>query len=92
MLAVVLSMSSILFNQIKIVANVGNAISSLYAAETGLERARYVAKACPTCDLNYEGAFNGRIYSVKVEKNGGGSFISSTGFYRGIFRTVEFKK
>ena len=44
MLAVVLSLSSILFNQIKMIANVGNSISSLYAAESGIERTLYLDK------------------------------------------------
>src|SRR3989344_4317516 len=41
MLAVVISVSLILSDQIKIVSNIGSSISSLYAAESGLEKTLY---------------------------------------------------
>ncbi len=44
MLAVVLSLSSILFNQVKIVSNVANRIAAFYQAESEKERALYISK------------------------------------------------
>ena len=41
MLVVVFSVSVILFNQVKITGNLGNSISSLYAAESGVEKTIY---------------------------------------------------
>lgn len=42
MLAVVLSLSSMLFRQIKIMGSAADSISALYAAESGLERTLYI--------------------------------------------------
>lgn len=44
MLAVVLGLSSILFNQVKIVSNVGNRMSAFYQAESAQERALYISR------------------------------------------------
>lgn len=41
MLAIVLSISTILFNEIKIISNVGNSISSFNSAESGIEKTLY---------------------------------------------------
>jgi len=44
MLAIVLSISVILSSQIKMVGNMGNVISSFYAAQTGAEEALYFTR------------------------------------------------
>jgi len=41
MLAGVLGFSTILFNKIKILGNIGNSISAFYAAQSGIERTLY---------------------------------------------------
>ncbi len=92
MLAIVLGVSSILSGQITVMANAGNSISALYAAETGLERALYISKKCPTCNLNYEGSFDGRTYSIDAKVKNGVLEISSRGDYKGTSRTVYFSK
>jgi|SRR3989344_4578542 len=55
MLAIVLSISVILSSQIKMVSNIGNAISSFYAAQTGAEEALYFARkltgVCSVCTI-----------------------------------------
>lgn len=92
MLAIVLSISSMLANQIKSMGNADSAISALYAAETGLERALYVAKYCPSCDLNYEGSFDGREYAVTAKTENGVLSLISRGMYKDAWRSVEFKR
>lgn len=92
MLAIVLSVSSILSGQVKIMGSAGHAISAFYAAESGLERALYIAKSCPNCDLDYEGSFDGREYSVTAKTENGVFSISSRGMYKGAFRSAEFKR
>lgn len=42
MTAIVLSATSILTSQVKIIGNIGNAVSSFYAAETGAEQVLYI--------------------------------------------------
>jgi len=42
MLAIVLSISVILFSEIKIVGNLGNSVSALYASESGIEKTLYI--------------------------------------------------
>lgn len=44
MLAIVLSISSMLFNQIKITSNIGDRMSAFYKAEGDQERALYIKK------------------------------------------------
>lgn len=55
MLAIVLSISVILSSQIKMVSNIGNAISSFYAAQSGVEEALYferkLAGTCSVCSI-----------------------------------------
>lgn len=52
MLAIVLSISVILSSQIKAVSNMGNAISSFYSAQTGVEEALYFErKLSGTCNV-----------------------------------------
>ena len=55
MLAIVLSIGVILSRQIAMVSNMGNAISSFYAAQTGAEEALYFAKklagVCSVCAI-----------------------------------------
>lgn len=55
MLSIVLSISVILSSQIKMVSNMGNAISSFYAAQTGVEEALYfhrkLAGTCSVCTI-----------------------------------------
>ena len=41
MLAIVTSISLVLYNQIKLIANIGNSVTSFYAAEAGLEKTLY---------------------------------------------------
>lgn len=41
MLAMVLGVSTILFNEVKILGNMGNSTSAFYAAESGLEKTLY---------------------------------------------------
>lgn len=41
MLAIILSMSTVVFNRIKIFGNIGNSLSSFYAAHTGIEKTLY---------------------------------------------------
>jgi Tfp pilus assembly protein PilX len=63
MLAIVVSISLLLYNQVKLIANIGNSVSSFYAAESGLEKtlyydrkqipthaARGFCNICNTCD------------------------------------------
>ena len=60
MLAIVLNVGLILFSEIKISGNIGNAVSSLYAAESGIEKTLYFDKkqipvgatrgVCSICD------------------------------------------
>src|SRR3989344_7397808 len=38
LLALVLGISTILFNEIKIIGNIGNSVSALYAADAGIEK------------------------------------------------------
>ncbi len=40
-IAIVLSISTILFNEIKIIGDIGNSVSSFYAADTGIEKTLY---------------------------------------------------
>ncbi len=42
MLAIILSISVILFSEIKIVSNLGNSVSALYSSESGLEKTLYL--------------------------------------------------
>lgn len=55
MLAIVLSISVILSSQIKMVSNMGNAISAFYAAQAGMEEALYfdrkLAGTCSVCTI-----------------------------------------
>ncbi|MSU60552.1 MAG: hypothetical protein EXS52_01390 [Candidatus Staskawiczbacteria bacterium] len=55
MLAIVLSISVILSSQIKMISNMGNAVSSFYSAQTGLEEALYfegkLAGTCKVCTI-----------------------------------------
>jgi hypothetical protein len=44
MLAVVLSLSSLILGELRIARNAGDSLQSLYAAETGIERTRYFDK------------------------------------------------
>ncbi|OGZ66397.1 MAG: hypothetical protein A3C50_02665 [Candidatus Staskawiczbacteria bacterium RIFCSPHIGHO2_02_FULL_43_16] len=88
MLAIVVGISSMLSGQVKIMAGASNSISALYAAESGMERALYVFKKCPGCDLNYDGAFDGRTYFVNAKMIGGVLNISSKGVYKEASRTV----
>lgn len=44
MLAIVLSVSTILFNEVKLLSNMGNSASALYAAESGVEKTLYFDK------------------------------------------------
>lgn len=92
MLGIVLGISSIVSGQLKIMANASNAMSAFYAAESGLERALYVSKYCPNCNLDYEGEFDGREYFVEANKTNGVLTISSRGMYKGAWRSVEFKR
>ena len=40
-LAVVLSLTTILFNEIKIISNIGNSVQALYVAQSGIEKTLY---------------------------------------------------
>src|SRR3989344_5111408 len=40
-LAIVLGISTILFNEIKIISDISNSVSSFYAADTGIEKTLY---------------------------------------------------
>ncbi len=55
MLSIVLSISVILSSQIKMVSNMGNAVSSFYSAQTGVEEALYfnrkLAGTCSVCTI-----------------------------------------
>ena len=52
MLAIILSISTILFNQTKIISNVGSSLSSFYAADSGLEKTYYLKKVADSfCNI-----------------------------------------
>ncbi|MBI1866557.1 MAG: hypothetical protein HY005_00885 [Candidatus Staskawiczbacteria bacterium] len=70
-LAIVLSISALSYNQIKIIRSVGNSVSAFYAAESGLEKVLYydrkqipaggargscdISNVCPVCDPGLPG-------------------------------------
>jgi len=63
MLAIVLSISVILYSEVKIISNIGNSVSAFYSAQTGAEEVLYfdrkvipnggnrgICSICATCD------------------------------------------
>ncbi|MEK7124265.1 MAG: pilus assembly PilX N-terminal domain-containing protein, partial [Patescibacteria group bacterium] len=89
-LAVVLSSTTILVSQIKIISSIGNSVASLYAAETGVEQVLYIDRHqipegatrgfCNTCSAcNAYGCNSCEAFSLLDPPNNGCSVSNCTG-------------
>jgi hypothetical protein len=101
-LSIVLGLSSIVVNQIKITSGMGNSVISFYAAETGAERVLQVIYSGGTPSASYlsrAGEFfsNDVSYEVDVLISGASGCaasnycIRSSGSFKGTKRAVELK-
>lgn len=97
LLAMVLGISVVMFNQIKTIKSMGDSVIALYAADTGVERV--LKETSPTG--TYSGVLdNNSSYNVDVLDPGAGDCpastsnycIKSVGVYRGVRRAIEVSR
>jgi len=89
MMSSVLTLSAILTSQMKIVFNLGNAVTAFMAADAGIERALYRDRKNSDTSSFFAVLSNGSRYDVTITTGPSETVIESTGSYMGIRRTIE---
>ena len=98
LLSVVLSISTILYTQLKNIRNTNDSVISYYAAESGVESFRYDQKqgASATCTssstqpcFNHVLLDNGAYYTVTATFNSTSTSIVSVGTYDNVSREID---
>lgn len=90
MLTSVLTLSTILTSQMKLVFNLGNAVTAFVAADAGIERALYEDRRATSTPAFFQVFSNGSRCDVTITVNGT-TVIKSIGSYRGTKRAIEVR-
>ena len=88
MLTSVLTLSTILTSQMKIIFSLGDAVTAFTAADAGIERALYEDRRATTTPSFSQVFSNGSRCDVTITTNGV-TVIKSIGSYRGTKRAIE---
>lgn len=90
MLTSVLTLSAILANQMKMIFNLGDAVTAFVAADAGIERALYEDRRATSTPSFSQTFSNGSRVDVTTIWNGV-TVIKSIGTYRGARRAIEVR-
>jgi hypothetical protein len=71
-LSIVLSISILLYREVKVIRNMGNSVVSLYAADSGIEKVLYYDRQVKPTLTDGSGAVRG-LCSMVIDTNGDGS-------------------